>query len=149
MRAIVTLRFISKCATMVSMKRIKRPGKTVRLPPSAEPMLKELRSKMQEAISVCGVPVKGAPRPSDGVVLAWSLALACTVSNPRLLVVDREVFLKRLEKTLAERLEAYEAATPEQKRAQLELLVAASADVSPYDTTAPLRAVPPEGESPS
>ena len=84
-------------------------------------------------------------RLSDGVVLAWALALACTISKPRLLVIDREVFLNRLEKTLAERLEAYEAATPEQKRAQLELLVAASADVPPYDTTAPLRAVPPGG----
>ena len=69
--------------------------------------------------------------------------------NPRLLIIDREVFLKRLEKNLAERLEAYEAATPEQRRAQLELIVAGSADVSPYDTTAPLRAVPAEGDKPS
>ena len=131
------------------MKRIKAPGKTVRLPPSAAPMLKELRAEMEKTTSICGVRVESVTRLSDGVVLAWALALACTVSKPRLLVIDREVFLKRLEKTLAERLEAYEAATPEQKRAQLELLVAASADVSPYDTTAPLRAVPPEGEIPS
>ena len=127
------------------MKRIKTPGKTVRLTPSAAPMLAELRTKMEKTISVCGVPVKGAPRPSDAVVLGWALALACTVSNPRLIVADREKLLKNLDKHVTERLAALDAATPEQRRAMLELLVAASADVSPYDTTAPLRAVPPEG----
>ena len=30
------------------MKRIKAPGKTVRLPPSAAPMLKELRAEMEK-----------------------------------------------------------------------------------------------------
>ena len=108
-------------------------------------MLKELREKMEKTISVCGVPVKDVTRPSDSTVLAWALALACAVANPRLLVIDREAFFKRLEKRLAERLEAYEAAHPDQKRAILELVVAASADVAPYDATAPLRAAPPEG----
>ena len=64
------------------MKRIKTPGKTVRLPPSAAPMLKELRAQMEKTISVCGVRVEDVTRPSDSTVLAWALSLACAVSNP-------------------------------------------------------------------
>ena len=88
-------------------------------------------------------------RISDAAVLGWALALACAVSNPRLIVLDREVFLKRLDAAVAERLGALAHGSPEQRRAMLELLVAGSADVSPYDTSAPLRAVPAEGETPS
>ena len=131
-----------------TMKRIKAKGKTVRLHPSAEPMLKELRAEMEKTISVCGVRVaSGQPRPSDSTVLGWALSLACAVSNPRLIVADREKFLKRLGENLAARREALDAAPPEQQKAMLEILVAGSCDVSPYDTTAPLRAVPPEGNA--
>ena len=111
----------------------------------AIPMIRDLRESMEQATNVGGVKVRHVARLSDATVVGWALALANAVMNPRLLIIDREVFLKRLEKNLAERLEAYEASTPEQRRAQLELLVAGSAEVSPYDTTAPLRAVPPEG----
>ena len=115
----------------------------------AIPMIRDLREAMEEATNVGGVKIRPVARLSDATVVGWALALANAVMNPRLLIIDREVFLKRLEKNLAERLEAYEAATPEQRRAQLELIVAGSADVSPYDTTAPLRAVPAEGDKPS
>ena len=112
-------------------------------------MINDLRESMEQATSVGGVKIKPVARLSDAVVVGWALALACTVMNPRLLVIDREVFIKRLDDAVVERREALDAATPEQRRAMLELLVAGSADVSPYDTTAPLRAVPPEGSAAS
>ena len=109
-------------------------------------MINDLRKSMEQATSVGGVKIKPVARLSDATVVGWALALANAVMNPRLLIIDREKFLERLEESLAERLEAYEDAPSEQQRAMLELIVAGSADVSPYDTTAPLRAVPAEGE---
>ena len=111
----------------------------------AIPMIRDLRESMEEATNVGGVQIRHVARLSDATVVGWALALANAVMNPRLLIIDREKFLKQLEGNLAKRLDAYEAAEPEQRRAMLELLVAASTDVSPYDTTAPLRATPPEG----
>ena len=143
------LAFCFKVCQADSMKRIKPKGKTVRLPPGAERMLQALREKMEKTISVCGVRVAAGQWPSDGVVLGWSLSLACMVSNPRLVVIDREVFLKRLDENVEKRLAALGEATPEERRAMLELLVAGSCDVSPYDTSAPLRAAPTEGGEPS
>ena len=131
------------------MKRIKAPGKTVRLPLAAAPMLKTLRASMEQTTTVAGVRVQPMARLSDAAVLGWALALACAVSNPRLIVIDREVFLKRLDDAVVERLGALGEASPEQRRAMLELLVAGSADVSPFDTTAPLRAAKTEGSKPS
>ena len=112
-------------------------------------MINDLRESMEQATSVGGVKIKPVARLSDATVVGWALALAGAVMNPRLLIIDREKFLKRLEKNIAERLEAYEAAPPEQQRAMLELLVAGSAEVSPFDTSAPLRAAPTEGGKPS
>ena len=133
----------------MAAKRIKTPGKTVRIPPSAERMLKALREDMEKTISVCGVRVEHGPRPSDAVVVAWALSLACTVSNPRLIVADREKLIANLDKNVTERRAALEEATPEQRRAMLALLVAGSADVAPFDTNDILRAVPEEGDKPS
>ena len=112
-------------------------------------MINDLRESMEQATSVGGVKIKPVARLSDATVVGWALALAGAVMNPRLLIIDRAKFLKRLEENLAKRLDAYEAAEPEQRRAMLEILVAGSADVSPYDMTAPLRSVPAEGAKPS
>ena len=131
------------------MKRIKQAGKTVRLPPLALRMIQDLRASMEQATTVNGVPIKPVGRLNDGEVLSWGLALACTMMNPRLIVADREKLHQNLDKHITERLAALGEATPEQRRAMLELLVAGSCEFSPYDTTAPLRAAPPEGETPS
>ena len=112
-------------------------------------MLKDLRAKMAKTISVCGVRLDDDSRPSDGVVVTWALSLACAASNPNLVVADRDKFLVELDKHVSERLAALDAATPEERRAMLEFLVAGSCDVSPFDMTAPLRAVTPEGGQPS
>ena len=56
--------------------RQKKTGKTVRIPESSIPLLKDLRAKMEQTISVCGVRVVAVTRPSDGVVLACALSLA-------------------------------------------------------------------------
>ena len=127
------------------MKRNKQAGKTVRLPPLALLMIEDLRAKMEAATTVNGIPIKPVGRLNDGVVLSWALALANTTMNPRLLIADREKLHANLDKHITERLAALDAATPEQRRAMIEVLVAGSCEFSPYDTSAPLRAVPPEG----
>ena len=131
------------------MKRNKQAGKTVRLPPVALRMIEDLRAEMEKATTVNGVPIKPVGRLNDGAVLSWALALANTVMNPRLVVADRAKLHANLDKHITERLEELGAATPEQRHAMLELLVAGSCEFSPYDTTAPLRSVPPAGGQPS
>ena len=57
------------------MKRIKM-GKTVRIPDSAVLMMKDLRSKMEKTSSIGGLKLIPEFRLSDGVVIAFALAVA-------------------------------------------------------------------------
>ena len=112
-------------------------------------MLQELREKMESTTHIGGLKLNPILKLTDALVLSFSLALANTAMNPRLIVADREKLIQNLDKHVSERLAALDAASPEQRRAMLELLVAGSADVSPFDTTAPLRAAKTEGSKPS
>ena len=125
-----------------TMRRIKT-GKTVRIPESALPMLKDLRAKMEQTSHIGGLKLNTEVRLTDGVVIAWGLALANLTMNPALSLIDRKALVEQInqgDSALAE-LESDD----DTRRAKIEMLIAGASEFSGYDTSAPLRAVPPEG----
>ena len=130
------------------MPRIKT-GKTVRIPESALPMLKDLRTKMEQTTTVGGLKLNLEVRLSDGIVIAWGLALANLTMNPNLSLIDRKALVQRINHEVVQHLAELGDCDDETRRAKIELFIAGASEFSGYDTSAPLRAVPPEGGKPS
>ena len=108
-------------------------------------MVRDLRQKMESTASFAGMQLQHVVKLSDGMVLSWALALANMVMNPRCALIDRTKFLENLDRELVKRFIELNEATDDERRAMLELLVAGSSEFSAFDTSAPLRASPPEG----
>ena len=109
-------------------------------------MLNDLRAKMERTTHVGGMLLNPAVKLTDGLVIGWGLALANFVMNPKFSVIDQEDFADKL----FGHLEPYMTeATGDEKRARINLCVAAASQVSGYDAEGPLRASSPEGGKPS
>ena len=130
-----------------TMRRIKT-GKTVRIPESALPMLKDLRAKMEQTSHIGGLKLNTEVRLTDGVVIAWGLALANLTMNPALSLIDRKALVEQINHEVIQHLAELES-DDDTRRAKIEMLIAGASEFSGYDTSAPLRAVPPEGDKPS
>ena len=127
-----------------TMRRIKT-GKTVRIPESALPMLKDLRAKMEQTSHIGGLKLNTEVRLTDGVVIAWGLALANLTMNPALSLIDRKALVEQINHEVIQHLAELESDDDDTRRAKIEMLIAGASEFSGYDTSAPLRAVPPEG----
>ena len=132
-----------------SMKRIKAPGKTVRLPPSAEPMLKDLRAAMEAVSHIGGMKLNPEARLSDGVVCAWGIALALVAMNPRNAIIDRKEMQEKLFEAVVKRIPEFVQRSEEEQRALFDLMFASHCEFSAYDKDSPIKAASPEGEKPS
>ena len=130
------------------MRRIKT-GKTVRIPESALPMLKELRAKMEKTSHIGGLKLNAEVRLTDGVVLGWGLALANLTMNPEFSLVNRKALVKQINQAVIEHLAELGDCDDDTRRAKIEMLIAGASEFSGYDTTAPLRATKTEGGLPS
>ena len=130
------------------MRRIKT-GKTVRIPESAIPMLKELRAKMEQTSHIGGLKLNPEVRLSDGVVISWGLALACLTMNPELSLIDRKALVKLINHEVIEHLAELGDCDDYTRCAKIEMLIAGASEFSGYDTSAPLRAAKTEGSKPS
>ena len=123
------------------MTRIKK-GKNIRLPESALPMLEELRDKMKRTTHIGGMIINPIVKLGDGVVVGWALAMTNFVMNPRFSVIDRDDFADKL----FAQLDPYMTeATSDEKKARINLCVAAASQVSGYAAGDPLRGTTPEG----
>ena len=129
------------------MRRIKT-GKTVRIPESALPMLKDLRAKMEQTSHIGGLKLNTEVRLTDGVVIAFGLALANLTMNPALSLIDRKALVEQINLVIQHRAEL-EGCDDDTRHAKIEMLIAGASEFSGYDTSAPLRAATPEGGKPS
>ena len=132
-----------------SMKRIKAPGKTVRLPPSAEPMVKDLRAAMEAVSHIGGMKLNPEVRLSDGVVCAWGLALALVAMNPRNAIIDRKEMQEKLFEAVVKHIPEFVKRSEEEQRALFDLLFAGHCEFSAYNPDSPIKAAQSEGSAPS
>ena len=131
---------LTNCARITGMARIK--DKHIRLPGSALPMLEHLRELMKRTTSINGLVVNPIIKLGDGAVLSFALAMTNYCMNERFSVIDRADFADKL----FVHLEPHMAdGTVDEKRARMDLSIAAASQVSGYDAEGPLRATTPEG----
>ena len=130
------------------MKRIKRPkdkGKTIRVPESALPGIRELREKMENVSHIGGLKLNPLVTLSDGVVIAWGLLLGNMAMNPRHAIIDRKAMQDKLFNDVVRRLPEFAKRSEEEQRALFDLMFASHCEFSAYDKDSPLRAATPEG----
>ena len=130
------------------MRRIKT-GKTVRIPESAIPMLKELRAKMEKTSHIGTLKLNQEARLSDGVVIGFGLVLANLTMTPDLSLINRKTLVDQINHEVIQHLAEFGGDDDDTRRAKIELIIAAASEFSGYDASAPLRAAPSEGETPS
>ena len=104
-------------------------------------MLRDLRAAMERTTTVAGLRINPVVKLSDGLVIAWGLALANMTMNPKCALIDRTKFLENLDRELVQRLAEFGDCTDDERRARLEMLVAGASEFSAYDPSSPLRAV--------
>ena len=112
-------------------------------------MLKDLRAKMERTSHIGGLKLNPEVRLSDGVVISWGLALANLTMNPALSLIDRKALVQQINHEVVQHLAEFEGCDDDTRRAKIEMLIAGASEFSGYDTSAPLRAVPPEGSAAS
>ena len=103
-------------------------------------MLRDLRAAMERTTTVAGLRINPVVKLSDGLVIAWGLALANMTMNPKCALIDRTKFLENLDRELVQRLAELGDCTDDERRARLEMLVAGASKFSAYDPSSPLRA---------
>ena len=130
------------------MRRIKT-GKTVRIPESSIPVLKELRAKMEQTSHIGRLKLNPEVRLSDGVVIAFGLVLANLTMTPDLSLINRKALVEQINHEVIQHLAEFGGDDDDTRRAKIEMLIAAASEFSGYDASAPLRAAPPEGDNPS
>ena len=106
-----------------------------------------IRDAMEHRIQLPSGIKRQAGPPSDANCIDFALAICSLVFDGDTLLIHRTKFLASLEQLVNEQLPVLEAMTADQRRAHLELLVASQAKIGAYDTSAPLRAVPPKGHA--
>ena len=127
------------------MDQTKR-GKNIRVPAAALPELESLREKMSRVTSLGGVAVQ-QPRVKlgDGMVIGWALAMCNFLMNERFSVVDRYDFADKFFDQLEPHLADFADRTPDEIKAHIRMLAAASAELGGYNTADTLRAAKHEG----
>ena len=125
--------------------KLKKPGGTVRLAEFALTMVKDLRAMMEHTTHIGGLQLNPIVKLTDGIVVAWALTLANMTMNPKCALINREEFLENLDREFVKHFAELNEATPDERRARFEMLVAANSEFSAYDPSAPLRATTPEG----
>ena len=104
---------------------------------------------MANTSHIGGLRLNHIVKLGDGVVISWALALANMAMNPKCSLIEREAFLENLDRELVKRFAELKEASPDERHAMLELLVAGNSEFSAYDPSAPLRATQPAGGEPS
>ena len=128
---------------------MRNKGKHVRLPESAIPMLKDLRTKMEKTSHIGGLRLSPEARVSDGVVVAFGLALANLTMTPGHSLIDRKALVQQINREIIEHMAELESCDDDTRCAKIEMLIAGASEFSGYDATAPIRAAKPEGALPS
>ena len=130
------------------MKRFKAPKKnthSVRLPESIFPEIAALRASMERATDFGGLRLNPDATLRDSVVLGFAVGIANLAMSGRCAIIDREKFLETLDREIVRRMPEFAERTDDERRAMLGLIFAGCSEFSSYDTSAPLRAAPPEG----
>ena len=121
------------------MTRIKK-GKTIRVPLTALPMLKELRAKMEQTTHIGGLRLNPEVTLSDGLVIAWALALANLAMNPRCSIIDRKALEEKLFNDVVKRIPEFVKRSEEEQRALFGLMFSSHCEFSAYDSAGPIKA---------
>ena len=125
------------------MKRIKRgkdKGKTIRVPESGLQGIWELREKMEGVSHIGGLRLNPYVTLSDGVVIAWALALANLAMNPNCAIIDRKAMQEKLFNDVVRRIPEFVKRSEEEQRALFSLLFSSHCEFSAYDSDSPIKA---------
>lgn len=132
------------------MKGYKAPKKSthsVRLPESIFPQIAILRAAMERVKDFGGLRLNPDATLRDSVVLGFAVGIANLAMSGRCAIIDRDKFLETIDREVVRRMPEFAERTDDERRAMLGLIFAGCSEFSPYDTSAPLRATPPEGRA--
>lgn len=130
------------------MKRIKsgkNKGKTIRVPDSALQGIGELRGKMQSISHIGGLKLNPYVALSDGVVVAFGMALANLAMSPRHAIINRKAMQEKLFNDVIRRIPEFVKRSEEEQRALFGLMFSGHCEFSAYDNDGPIKAAAPEG----
>ena len=92
---------------------------------------------MLNASHIGGLQINRADVPSDGMVVAFALAMTELLMNPKFALIDREKFLGTLDREIAQRVPEFASRTPEDRMAFIDLLMASCCEFSAYNPDSP------------
>lgn len=118
------------------------PTKQVRLRLQNYEAIDALRRKMPSMSTASGLVLNPEAQLTDSTVVDFALIMANVVINPDFLVISRSSFLRDLEDRVNTHIEAFVQLDPDQRSALLDMLLAASSVLAPYNLDSPLRAAP-------
>ena len=118
------------------------PTKQVRLRLQNYEAIDALRRKMPSMSTASGLVLNPEAQLTDSTVVDFALVMANVVINPDFLVISRSSFLRDLEDRVNTHIEAFVQLEPDQRSALLDMLLAASSVLAPYNLDSPLRAAP-------
>ena len=118
------------------------PTKQVRLRLQNYEAIDALRRKMPSMSTASGLVLNPEAQLTDSTVVDFALIMANVVINPDFLVISRSSFLRDLEDRVNTHIEAFVQLEPDQRSALLDMLLAASSVLAPYNLDSPLRAAP-------
>ena len=126
-----------------------RTGKNIRIPEMAITQIQVVRARMMATAHIGGLQLNRADVPSDGMVVAFSLAMTERLMNPKFALIDRPKFLATLDREIAQRVPEFASRTPAERLAFIDLLMASCCEFSAYNPDSPLNAMATEGRQPS
>ena len=118
------------------------PTKQVRLRLQNYEAIDALRRKMPSMSTASGLVLNPEAQLTDSTVVDFALVMANVLINPDFLVISRSSFLRDLEDRVNTHIEAFVQLEPDQRSALLDMLLAASSVLAPYNLDSPLRAAP-------
>ena len=118
------------------------PTKQVRLRLQNYEAIDALRRKMPSMSTASGLVLNPEAQLTDSTVVDFALIMANVLINPDFLVINRSSFLRDLEDRVNTHIEAFVQLEPDQRSALLDMLLAASSVIAPYNLDSPLRAAP-------
>ena len=130
------------------MRRIKT-GKTVRIPESSIPVLKELRAKMEKTSHIGTLKLNQEARLSDGVVIGFGLVLANLTMTQDLSLINRKTLVEQINHEVIQHLAELGDCDDDTRRAKIEMLIAGASEFSAYHPDSPLMAAASQGGTPS
>ena len=118
------------------------PTKQVRLRLQNYEAIDALRRKMPSMSTASGLVLNPEAQLTDSTVVDFALIMANVLINPDFLVINRSSFLRDLEDRVNTHIEAFVQLESDQRSALLDMLLAASSVLAPYNLDSPLRAAP-------